>query len=148
MNLQSTLMKTEKGTEEIETRKYKLDARTRALLLVVNGKVTAGDLVKNYDRLGDVPAMLKQLAKAGFIKALDEEGAASGTSAKDVTRELVALIYDVLGPEATPIAAEVESRKTVEQLRAYLNSRREMFNAAMTKPRAEQFWAKVADLLI
>ncbi|HEX9810618.1 MAG TPA: hypothetical protein VGA88_00825 [Burkholderiales bacterium] len=58
MNQQSVLAKTKKGAEEIETRQFKLDQRMRALLLVVNGKVTVRDLVANYARLGDVPEML------------------------------------------------------------------------------------------
>jgi hypothetical protein len=67
MNLQAVLSKSAKGVEEIETRKYKLDQRSRTLLIVVNGKSTAAVLLKQYEQMKDVAAMLDQLLADGYI---------------------------------------------------------------------------------
>ena len=138
MNPQSVLAKTKKGADEIETRQFKLDQRMRALLLVVNGKVTVKDLVANYARLGDVPEMLRQLTALGFVGEL---------TPATVQPELAALVLETLGPEAMSIAQEIEQCESLTDLRAYFSSRREMFEKAMIKPRAAQFWKKVEALL-
>lgn len=138
MNQQSVLAKTKKGAEEIETRQFKLDQRMRALLLVVNGKVTVRDLVANYARLGDVPEMLRQLTALGFV------GEVSDSPARP---ELASLVMETLGPEAIDIAKEIEQCSSADELRTYFSSRREMFNRAMIKPRAQAFWKKVDELL-
>lgn len=139
MNQQSVLAKTRKGAEEIETRQYKLDQRMRALLLVVNGKVTVRELMANYARLGNVPEMLQQLASLGFVGEVKPAG--------EIRPELASLVFEVLGPEAMAIAQEIEKCESVADLRAYFKSRREMFDQAIIKSRAEAFWAKVNSLL-
>lgn len=138
MNQQSVLEKTKRGAEEIETRQFKLDQRMRALLLVVNGKAPVGELIKNYARLGDVPAMLQQLLALGFI------GEVRSASARQA---LASLVLEALGPEAMAIAEEIEKCESVADLRAYFGARREMFDRALIKSRAQAFWAKVKDLL-
>ena len=138
MNQQSVLAKTKKGADEIETRQFKLDQRMRALLLVVNGKVTVRDLVANYARLGNVPEMLHQLTALGFVGEV---------SASSVRPELASLVLETLGPEAIEIAKEIEQCESDADLRKYFASRREMFDRAMIKPRAEKFWEKVNKLL-
>lgn len=138
MNPQSVLAKTKKGADEIETRQFKLDQRMRALLLVVNGKVTVKDLVANYARLGDVPEMLRQLTALGFVGEV---------TPATVQPELATLVLETLGPEAMSIAQEIEQCESLAELRAYFSSRREMFEKAMIKPRAAQFWKKVEALL-
>lgn len=139
MNPQSVLTKTEKGAQEIETREHKLDQRTRALLLVVNGKTTVGELVKNFARLGDVSAMLKQLLRDGFIKA--------EASVEEVRKEAALLIYNALGPNSNRITLEVEDCKSLDELRRYVTSRRELFQTALGEPRAGQLWTKLTALL-
>lgn len=138
MNQQSVLAKTKKGADEIETRQFKLDQRMRALLLVVNGKVRVRDLVANFARLGDVPEMLRQLTALGFVEEV---------SATNVQPELASLVLEALGPEAMSIAQEIEQCETLVDLRAYFSSRREMFDRAMIKPRADAFWKKINRLL-
>ena len=138
MNQQSVLAKTKKGADEIETRQFKLDQRMRALLLVVNGKVKVSDLVANFARLGNVPEMLRQLTALGFVEEV---------SATNVQPELASVVLETLGPEAMSIAQEIEQCETLADLRAYFSSRREMFDRAMIKPRADAFWKKVNRLL-
>ena len=58
MNLQAVLQKTEKGVDEIKTHAQGLEPRLRTLLIVVNGKTTGADLIKQFERVGNVLPML------------------------------------------------------------------------------------------
>lgn len=139
MNLQSILVKSEKGAEEIETRKHKLDARTRALLLVVNGKLTAGQLLKEYARLGNVAAMLKELKRNGFI--------ASEAPVQEVRREVASTIYNALGPDSNALTQEVENCRSLAELRSYVASRSELFKTALDEQRAARLMTQLNELL-
>lgn len=139
MNPQTVLVKTEKGVEEIETRKHKLDHRLRALLLVVNGTNTVATLMRDFARFGDVPAMLEQLVREGFVK--------SEASFQEVRRDVAAAVYEALGPDSDAITQEVENCKSVADLRRYIASRRTLFEAALGKPRAANLWSKLSALL-
>jgi hypothetical protein len=70
MNPESVLEKTTKGAEEIETRKHKLDAKLRPILIAVNGKLTAGELAAQFAQLGDTAPLLDALMKQGFVRVL------------------------------------------------------------------------------
>ncbi|HEY1044362.1 MAG TPA: hypothetical protein VGE60_10910 [Telluria sp.] len=59
--------KTEKGREEIATRKNQLPARLRTLLLMVDGQKPAETLLQNTAALGVDEDSLKQLEADGFI---------------------------------------------------------------------------------
>jgi hypothetical protein len=63
-NLHAVLQKTEKGVEEVETRRHKLDQRLRNILIVVNGKATGAELVQKFQQIGDMTPVLEQLAAA------------------------------------------------------------------------------------
>lgn len=141
MNPQSVLVKTDKGVDEIETRRHKLDHRLRALLLVVNGAVTVAELCKNFARFGNVPSMLQQLAADGFVM----EPAADG-SLDTARRELAAWVMDALGPESLPMAAEIEKCASKRALRAYLESQRKLFEVTLNKTKAAKFWGMVDSL--
>ena len=141
MNLQITLVKTDKGVDEIETRRNKLDHRLRAILLVINGNVTVAELTKNFARFGDVPSMLKQLAKLGLVAE------AAGGNVEAARRELAAWIMDALGPQSLPIAAEIEKCKSKQALRTWLESRRDMFDLSLHKSKISEFWGRVDSLV-
>ena len=68
MNLQAVLHKTEKGVAEVQTRQHKLEQKLRNLLIVANGKTTAGELVKQFEQIGDVAPLLEQLLAGEFIR--------------------------------------------------------------------------------
>jgi hypothetical protein len=144
MDQATVLSKTAKGREEVETRKYKLDQRTRSVLITVNGKLTVAQL-KAQLGMAELDALLEKLLREDFVQPADD--AAAGTSVEQVRGEVARLISAALGPDGDSIALKVESAKTVEELRAYLESRRAMFDGALGKEKAAAFWAKVAALL-
>ena len=139
----AVLTKTPKGREEIETRQHKLEQKVRMLLITVNGKLTVRDLAAQLARSGDVTPLLEQLLKDGFIEqALDP-----AARLKRAKTELVAVIADALGPSGDDIAIKIEGAKGLEDLRAYLESRRAMLDNALGKVRSPTFWTKVNSLL-
>jgi hypothetical protein len=63
--------KTEKGREEIATRKYHLAPRLRTLLVLIDGKHDADDLMKKVEGLGLGLESLRELQEQAFIAALE-----------------------------------------------------------------------------
>ena len=67
MNPNDLLDKTPKGQEEIRRRKYKLPAKSRMLLLLVDGQLRAADLADQAAKLGVPNGALADLLAQGFI---------------------------------------------------------------------------------
>ena len=143
MEPKTVLSKTDKGREEIETCKYKLDQRLRAVLITVNGKLTAGELVRQFSQATDINAQLEKLLREGFVQEPLDDSA----RLKQARSGIGALISAALGPDGDSIALKVESAKSMGELRAYLESRRDMLDGALGKEKAAAFWAKAAALL-
>jgi hypothetical protein len=150
MNPESVLEKTTKGAEEIETRKHKLDAKLRPVLIAVNGKLKASELVSRFASLGEVGVLLDDLVKQGFVRP------AAGTAplvaddpatVRRVTAEIARALSDALGPEADPFNIKVEAAKSLAEAKALLDSRRDLLTSALGKQKAPPFWEKVGQLL-
>lgn len=62
--------KTDKGREEIATRKYQLPSRLRTLLVMVDGKQTVPDLLKKVGGLGLDAQSIQELLDQELIGAL------------------------------------------------------------------------------
>lgn len=142
MDQNAVLSKTAKGKEEIDTRKYKLDQRLRSVLITVNGKLTAGELAKQFASMADIDALLEKLLREGFVQEPTDDAA----RLKQAQTELVALIAASLGPAGDGIAMKIEGAKTIEELRGYLESHRAGLDGALGKANAPAFWAKAAAL--
>jgi hypothetical protein len=149
----SILVKTDKGAEEISTRKYKLDAKLRTLLIMVNGNASVADLQQKFAGM-DIAPQLAQLAKDGFVREGSSQGTASpapapaGASSGDIRKvriEVARALTDILGPSAEAMAVKIEECETMGALRAYLDARKAMLTSAMGR-RAPDFWAKVDSL--
>ncbi|WMW78909.1 hypothetical protein RF679_09540 [Undibacterium cyanobacteriorum] len=65
--------KTEKGREEIATRKHQLSTRLRSLLVLVDGKQTDEVLLQKTEALGLGTSSLEKLAQEGYIERLADE---------------------------------------------------------------------------
>ena len=150
MNPESVLEKTTKGVEEIETRKHKLDAKLRPILIAVNGKLSAGELMSRFASLGDAGALLDDLVKQGFVKLAAGSAPAKAddpATVRRVTAEISRSLNDALGPDAETFAVKVEAAKSLAEVKAFLDSRRELLDSVMGKQKAPVFWQKVNQLL-
>lgn len=63
--------KTEKGREEISTRKYHLAPRLRTLLVLVDGKQSKDDLLKKVTGIGLNAESIDELLSNGFIQTVE-----------------------------------------------------------------------------
>ena len=143
MNLQAVLQKTEKGVEEVKTHAQGLEPRLRSLLIVVNGKATGVDLIKQFERLGNVQPMLERLIAEGFVR---EASAAASADFKEVRLQLSHALTDALGPAGDAIALELEGCKSMDALRAFVQEKRPSLEGALG-PRVANFFALAKSLL-
>ena len=159
MNLNAILSKTGKGQEEIDTRKYKLDMRTRALLIMVNGKSTAAEIQQKFGQMGDVSAKLEQLVAQGFVAAAAESasaqaaasggsgaGSADGANFERIRAELARSMSDTLGPAGDGITVKFEACESLQELKDFIDTRRASLESALGR-RGEPFWRKAKELL-
>jgi hypothetical protein len=154
MNPESVLEKTTKGVEEIETRKHKLDAKLRPLLIAINGKLKAAELASQFAALGDANALLDDLLKQGFVRAAagtPQPGAGGGASdparLKKAVSEATRFISEALGPGGDGINMKIEAMKSLDDLNALLDAQRNLLDSALGKVKAAQFWQKIGPLL-
>jgi hypothetical protein len=142
MNLQAVLQKTEKGVEEIKTHAQELEPRLRTLLIVVNGKTTGGDLVRQFERVGNVRPMLERLITEGFVR---EVPAAASVDFKEVRLRLSHALTDAMGPAGDAIALQLEGCKSMDA-RVFVEERRPSLEGALG-PRIAKFFALAESLL-
>ena len=150
MNPESVLEKTTKGVEEIETRKHKLDAKLRPILIAVNGKLKAAELASQFAVLGDVGALLDDMVKQGFLRPAAGSAPAKADDPATVRRvvlEIARSMSAALGPDADSFNEKIEAAKSLAEAKAFLESRRELITQVMGKQKAQVFWEKVGQLL-
>lgn len=75
MNQNIQFIKTLKGTQELETRKYNLSIESRSTLILIDGKRTVQQLAKLLTKFGDVTELINELHLAGFIEPAGEASA-------------------------------------------------------------------------
>jgi len=73
MDRQDIYGKTEKGSEEMKSRKYKLPQAMRSLLIMIDGTMSVGAFLDQATALGNVATMLTELEQQGFIKKTDKK---------------------------------------------------------------------------
>ena len=68
MDSHAIVVKTSKGVEEVETKKYKLSPRARTVLILVDGSKTAGELVEMALKLGSPATVLDEFVAKGLVE--------------------------------------------------------------------------------
>lgn len=143
MNLQAVLQKTEKGFDEIKTRGQGLEQRLRTLLIVVNGKTTGADLVKQFAQLGDVQPALERLIAEGYVR---EAPVSTVVDFKGIRLQLSHALTDAIGPAGDAIALQLEKCKSADALCAFIEERRPALKGAFG-PRIANFLVLANSLL-
>lgn len=126
--VQNWYRKTDKGREEISTRKYGLSLRLRSILLLIDGKRSGSDLVTTYPGLGLTDALLHELEREGYIArvkktpespkhsspnahASDHRGRGRSRTKKAAKEKILAtetsLILDTIFPADMPLPREM-----------------------------------------
>jgi len=160
--------KTAKGSEEIQSRSFKLPPRTRMLLIMVDGRSTAGELIEKGKAGGNSTAFetLAQLESGGFIAPAGKAGPAGprpaqpapaqGASTPDMTRErslpsvrrfAIEQMITLLGPNGDEFTARIESAADRTTLFAELERCRNALRAIAGSQKSDRFWAGVLERL-
>lgn len=146
--LQLVFDKTDKGRDEIATRRYQLPAKLRSILLLVDGKHSGEALLRKYAGIGVSGEVLQDLIAGGFISPREAETPAAApalaapapaaTPAPPPTPTSISLppgqtqyqaIYQFycetikanLGLRALPLQLKVEKCTSLDDLRALRN---------------------------
>jgi hypothetical protein len=107
MRSHARFAKTDKGQEEIRNRTYRLQPKPRALLVIVDGKKAADELLQTAAGLGGGPELLESLIKDGFIEEVSGEAPAPHKAAPAVDKAAPA----VKAAPAAETAIEVSREK-------------------------------------
>lgn len=146
------LVKTDKGRDEVSTRSHGLGPRERSVLILVDGKVSAGHLAEKLKHLPKVTEILEQLERDGFIAVLGEQPASGGgaTTGGKVPldaggRAAVAFarrfVLDTLGPNGDNLAEQLEKCASQQELLGLLDKCRELLRMAAGRRKADEFWS-------
>ncbi|MGE5791585.1 MAG: hypothetical protein ACM36B_02755 [Bacteroidota bacterium] len=174
MDKSAVLAKTAKGGEEIKSRAHGLAQKLRALLIMVDGTSTAGDLLARFGGIPDVEAGLEALVAQGFVEirggppAAPAAPAVPATSAAPTvagsaaptapappaaagpqTRQqamsaLTRMLHDAIGPDADLLTGRLEKAKTRAEFIAAVERCTETLEALAGKTRAQAFGARAA----
>jgi hypothetical protein len=112
--------KTEKGKDEISHRTYHLSAKLRPLLVIIDGKRSATELLKNVYGLGLTQSHLDSLLAEGFIARRTEVAGLLTTATATATATASAIEASVVN--------QLETTPTVESSYARLIAVRNFFN--------------------
>ncbi len=116
--------KTDAGRLEIEQRTLRLGARQRTVLISINGERTLGEIRRQFESIGNVDAMIGELADAGLIEIAGGMPAANATELVPEPVPAAAVPADDLAP--LPAARKYMNDTVVTHLglRAFLFSLR------------------------
>ena len=162
MDLNAVYKKTQKGLEEMAQRTV-LGMRERTLLVMVDGKTVAADLLARAQHMPDPPALLAKLIDGGFIAPdavasapAAAAAAAAATAAASQSDQIIVkqlkhysehFLDQVLGPDADMLSEAIDRCKTLPELRARLEKTREAVEGMGKRRKAEEFWLHVQALL-
>lgn len=158
MDLKAVYKKTQKGQEEM-ARRTVLGMRERTLLVMVDGKTTAADLLARAQHMPDPQGLLAKLIDGGFIEAERAAvapptmSAAAPAPAAPLPQELRIMqetirfadrfLDQVLGPDAQGLIEAIAKSKTMAELRVRVEKTRDVIEGMGKKRRAEEFWTGV-----
>ena len=112
MDARLVFRRTEKGEEELKTRRHGLDQRHRMALILVDGRADVDGLRDKAGGMAALEVLLEDLAVAGYVAADDPawQPAPRGSDADEALRaKLVDLAVLVLGDRAGPVVKKLRA---------------------------------------
>lgn len=143
-------MRTDKGEEELATRRHGLDQRHRMALILVDGKADVSGLRAKAAGLPELDRLLEELAVEGFIAADNAAWRpAAGTDPGDrLKAELVDLAILVLGGQADPVIKKLQAAPPDRPgLEAALDKACKLVRLTLDEAKADELAAKGRELL-
>lgn len=154
MDKRVVFTKTQKGKDEIETRRYHLPAKLRMALILVDGKSSVASLVEKGGH-PDLIKTLEELTHLGFIQALaagvnpsPAPAVAKPLSGASLKAELIHISRDILGAQADKIVKKIEdSPDTKEALGATLKNCIELVRLIVDEKKSKALGIKYSETL-
>lgn len=160
MDLAHIPKKTDKGRVEVQTRAYQIGPRERSVLIMVDGKTPARQLVARLAFMKKADEILDELCVGGFIDigGTEDYPAQSKTPVAPMTpltdelrarrqfaRDFVRL---AIGPSADYMALRLEGCHSRESLLPLLEECREYIEVGAGEQKAQEFWNELGQLAI
>ena len=158
MSVETIYAKTQKGFEEMTRRTYRLPARMRALLIMIDGRLPAGELFARAQHPEESQQLIESLLKDGFIEPIGgiaappdpstarTEPAVMAASAPSVDLALAAAkryitqaMLDALGPEADHFTVRIEAARDTASLKADALKYLDVIRSASDRRKADAF---------
>jgi pyruvate/2-oxoglutarate dehydrogenase complex dihydrolipoamide acyltransferase (E2) component len=145
------LVKTAKGLEEIKSRAHGLPQKQRAILIMVDGVATVGDLLAKFGGIPEIAAALETLAAQGFVEAKGTSGGVAAAAAAPATaattsqtrsegvNTLIRFLRDNLGPDADMVTGNLERARTPTEFTAAAERCAAMLDAVRGKQKGQAF---------
>jgi hypothetical protein len=121
------LDKTDKGREEIASRKHGLAPRLRTLLVMIDGKHSQDDLLKQVSALGLTEQSVNELMDGGFVSF--HESAPQTNPAKAAPQPSVSAPAQAPAPAAAPVNEPAASPSPADQTDGILPPGENQFHA-------------------
>ncbi len=152
------LQKTAKGREEIEKRTNRLDSRRRTMLILVDGRSSAGDLAGKAGHIQEPLALLDSLLGEGYVHAgngapqaagsdpVPAAATAAGGSAPTgqaldlLKRRASKEIERLMGPGGEGVALKLERAATYQDFLVEAHKTRDALQSFLGARKAEEFW--------
>lgn len=160
MDSTTVYAKTSLGHEEIDTRVRRIPSRMRTMLIMVDGRRSAGELLLNHPTPDEARGYLESLLEGGFISAREASPspappAASASAAPaagapnlgEAKQAITGMLIEFLGPEADYIAMRVEKISDRDALLAEVDKLSTMLVQSVGSNAASRFRDKVLPLL-
>ena len=138
--------KTEKGVEEIQTRKNNLPQKFRTLLIVVDGKKTRESILTQFATLEGAAAALEELEHKGFImKRADvlPPGVLSPEEVKEkaklVKNFMINTLNDAVGSMGLSLIEKLETCETLDALKSHFEDYLYAIKSGRGKATADEY---------
>lgn len=154
MDKRVVFTKTQKGKDEIETRRNRLPAKQRMALILVDGKSSVALLVEKAGH-PDLIQTLEELTQLGFIQPISPgasqtamPGSASPQVGVPLKAELIRISRDILGAQADKVVKKIEdSPDTKEALGATLKTCIELVRLIVDEKKSQALGIKYSETL-
>ncbi|HDO22928.1 MAG TPA: hypothetical protein ENH38_03235 [Nitrospirae bacterium] len=135
-------MKTEKGEEEIKSRKYSVPLSLRHVLILIDGKSNAVKILEKGRGLPDIMNSLDELVTRGLIEALPS------SEVDTMKADLIKAAKDILGAHAERVIKKVRGAPdTREGMMSAIDGCRKVVKLTIDERKAEDFTKRCSEIL-
>jgi hypothetical protein len=149
IDLDAVLHKTEKGRAEIESRAHGLSMGVRRVLILVDGRLRAAQILAKIGLTAETQEALERLLREGFVGAGSNAGAAPGAPAAGGTKTaLIGLAQALLGTEGSRVVRKLEETDdTPQALSGALASCEKLIRLTIDERKAGEFAQQAAAIV-